>query len=92
MRRVEHEFTASQDVGDYVDKWVEISGSYTGTAKLQGQLTANGATFDVPSGSATGGTPLLVKVEAPFRTLVLNVSGATGVPVAKLAARDARSE
>ncbi len=100
MRRVEHALNvpAAPGLGDpqrcdsYVDKWVGVDGTFTGTLKVQGQLTAMSSWVDVPSGTATGGVTIVIEVRAPFANVrVDTTSVATGTPVCKLAAFDSRT-
>lgn len=98
MRRVEHALhvPAVADVGDgqdcstYVDKWVEVTGTYTGTVKVQGLLRAGGAWYDVDT--AAGGTDTLIAVTPLFREVRLDTTGTTGTPVAHLVGLDRRTD
>jgi len=98
MRRVEHALDVpavagpgdSQDCSTYVEKWVEVTGSYIGTVKVQGLLRAGGAWYDVDT--ATGGTDTLIAVVPLFREVRVDTTGTTGTPVAHLVGLDRRTD
>ena len=99
MRRVEHALHVpntpgegdGQDCSTYVDKWVEFTGAYTGSVKVQGLLRAGGAWYDVDT--ATGGTDTLIAVVPLFREVRVDTTGVlTGTPVAHLVGLDRRTD
>lgn len=77
----------------WVEKWVEVDGTFTGTCDVEGQLSPGGTFRKVTSGTATGGVPLLIAVTPLYYALRLNTTNVlTGEPVAKLSALDRRTE
>lgn len=98
MRRVEHALHVpavagagdGQDCSTYVEKAVEVTGTYTGTVKVQGLLRAGGAWHDVDT--ATGGTPKACAVALLFREVRVDTTGVTGTPVAHLVGLDRRTD
>ena len=98
MRRVDETLDIPQSAGagdaklveTYVEKWVEVDGTFTGTCEVQGRLSPSSAWVTV--NTATGGTPALIEVKPLFHDLRVDTTNvATGAPVAKLAALDART-
>lgn len=97
MRRVEHTLDVpetpgegeGQDVSTYVEKWVEVRGTFTGTVTVQGQLTAEGGWYDVEA--TDPGTPALIQVLPLFRAIRLDTSDASGTVFGELVALDRRT-
>jgi hypothetical protein len=96
MRRVKHLLDTStpigekdpQDCADYVEKWVEVSGSFTGDLMVQGRLEAAWADID----TAAGGDVTLIECLPPFVAIRVDTSGVSGgIPVVWLIGRDRRT-
>lgn len=96
MRRVEHALHVpavagegdGQDCSTYVEKWVEVSGTFTGSLKVQGRLSAVFA--DVAT--ANGGVTTLVECAPPFTEIRVDTTGVlSGTPAAVLVGRDRRT-
>lgn len=75
-------------VDDLVDKWIQISGTFSATANVQGTINGNDW---LTIGSLTAGG--FIEVPQAVKSLRINISGfASGQVVATLAARHARTE
>ncbi len=98
MRREDHDLDVPAAPGPgkvqrcdaYVDKWVEVAGSFTGSCDLEGQLAPGGAFYTVAT--VAGGVPTLVEVRPLFYYVRLNTTAATGVPTGHLAGLNRRTE
>ncbi len=99
MRREDHTLDVPATPGPgkvqrcdtYVDKWVEVAGTFTGSCDVEGRFKPAGAFYTVAS-VAGAGAPTLVEVRPLFYEVRLNTTAATGAPTGHLAGLNRRTE
>lgn len=75
------------DVHGYIEKWVQVGGTFVGTVAVEG--TIDEVTWEVVASAAA---PYIVQVLPSFHQLRINVTAyASGTPTAKFAGFDART-
>jgi hypothetical protein len=75
-----------QDVSNYLDKWVQIGGSFVATLSIEGSI--NGTDFEVVSAVTAKG---IVEIAPLFKLLRINTTAFTsGTPSATFVGRDQR--
>lgn len=77
----------------WVDKWVEVDGTFTGSVAVEGRFAPDSANW-VQVDTAAGGTQTtLIEVKPLFYEVRLNTTSlSTGSVVAKLAGLDRRTD